>query len=181
LSILDGELNEAWAAGRSGRPGAAETMLGFVAQCDATGNEIQRLEARLFAADVLTSTAPDTAFALCREARAVPACEESRRLLNLLERVERTLAAGPIRIGPSGEIIIDPRHGWPDYDTAMEAVKRFLVGGAVESSEGNRSEAARKLNLTRSRMHDLWRQIHGEPVRPRRETDARTETSSLRN
>ena len=177
---MDGELLRNWAAAKSGRPEAAEALEQMIAGCDATGSPVQRVEVRLYMADALAHSKPDVAAIYCAEARQIPSSDEVPRLRALLHRIERALAEGPVRIGPHGELIFDPRHGYPDYDAAVEALKRFLVFGAVKASEGNRSEAARKLNLTRSRLHDIWHQLNGEPVRPRRtDGDDRQPAESL--
>jgi tetratricopeptide (TPR) repeat protein len=168
LARLDAEIAQTWAAGRMQRPDSASAMERIVEIADADGNEMQKCEARLYAADVLRATKPDVARRYCDEALAFKAVEESAHVRNLFVRVERSLADGPIRLGIKGELIIDPSCGWPEYDQAVETLKRFLVLGAVSQSEGNRAEAARKLGLTRSRLHDLWRQVHGEPPRPLR-------------
>jgi tetratricopeptide (TPR) repeat protein len=169
LHALTGMMMAAWAAARSSNPDAVTTLESLVGTVDAEGSEYERAEIRLYLADALTSIKPDVAAALCREARRTPATEEAGRLRRLVERVERTLNAGPIRFGPHGELILDPNRGWPEYDFTVETVKRFLIFGAVRESDNNRSEAARKLGLSRSRLHDAWHQLNGEPVRPRRE------------
>jgi tetratricopeptide (TPR) repeat protein len=178
---MDGELLRNWAAARSGRPEAAETLEQMIAGCDATGTPVHRAEVRLYLADALASSKPDVAAAFCAEARLISATDEDPRLRKLLHRIERSLAEGPVRIGPHGELVFDPRYGYPDYDAAVEALKRFLVFGAVKASEGNRSEAARKLNLTRSRLHDLWHQLNGEPIRPRRGADGDPQSAETLN
>ncbi len=172
-ATLDGEVLRYWAAGRAGLPEANDLLRQLINRADEDGSEMQQCEARLFAADVARLAQPDLAAILCQEARAFASIDDHIRIRNLVERIEKSLMQGPIRIGPSGELIIDPSQGWPDFDTTMETVKRFLVVQAVHRSKGNRSEAARKLNLTRSRLHDLWRQLHGEPTRPVRRGEAR--------
>lgn len=163
-----------WAAARAGRAGAVDALKRLLEQVDADGADFHKAELRIYLADALAGTQPDVAAALCAEARRYPAAEESGRFRNQLARIERSLRTGPIRIGPFGELVVDPLRGWPDFDEAVETLKRYLVFGAVESSAGNRSEAARKLNLTRSRLHDLWYQLNGLPARPpRSNADAR--------
>jgi tetratricopeptide (TPR) repeat protein len=165
---IDGEVLLHWAAGRAGSPAAAAGLTRAITAADARGVDFQRCEARLFAADVLRWTQPDVAAEYCRQARGFASVEEHQRLKRLADRIERALAEGPVRFGPNGELIFDLRNGWPDYDTAIETAKRYLVFQAVRQSNGNRSEAARKLGLTRSRFHDIWHVLHGEPSRPRR-------------
>lgn len=168
-TAFDADVIRNWAGARAGAVAAADSLARLVAIADESESEQQKCESRLYYADAIASTQPDRAWVLCREARAFPISEEHMRIRTLLERVETTIGSGPLRIGPGGELVIDPKAGaWPDYDLTIEAVKRFLVLGAVHASNGNRSEAARKLNLTRSRLHDIWRQIHGEPPRPPR-------------
>src|SRR5262249_34567244 len=165
----DGEMVALWATGRAGRPGALEALLRLVEKVDAEGADLQKTEIRLYAADACTESRPNVAWTYCREARALDLLDDNVRLRNLLDRVERSLAAGPIRFGPHGELILDLSRGWPDFDATIDTVRRFLIFEAVRQSKGNRSDAARKLGLTRSRLHDIWRQLHGEPPRPRRD------------
>jgi tetratricopeptide (TPR) repeat protein len=180
---LDGEIIRQWAAGRAGKPEAAEAIQGLIKKADGEGTDLQRCEARLYAADVLRESKPDVAIIYCREARGFTALDESVRTQNLLKRIEQALATGPMHFGVNGELVFDPRDGWPNFDEAVETLRRFLVLGAVRQSGGNRAEAARKLGLTRSRLHDMWRLIHGEPPRPLRPSElaaADTTAESLR-
>jgi tetratricopeptide (TPR) repeat protein len=180
---LDGEIIRQWAAGRAGKPEAAEAIQGLIKKADGDGTDLQRCEARLYAADVLRESKPDVAIIYCREARGFTALDESVRTQNLLKRIEQALATGPMHFGVNGELVFDPRDGWPNFDEAVETLRRFLVLGAVRQSGGNRAEAARKLGLTRSRLHDMWRLIHGEPPRPLRPSElaaADTTAESLR-
>lgn len=174
LSALYGDTVRNWAAARSGRVDALDGLAKLVDVADTMGSDYHKCEVRLYLADAVAATQPDRASALCLEARAFPIAEEDQRLKTILARVEASIGSGPLRIGPSGELIIDVSRGFPDYDLAVEAVKRFVVFQAVEQSGGNRSEAARKLNLSRSRLHDIWRQLHGEAPRPKREGDSVT-------
>jgi tetratricopeptide (TPR) repeat protein len=171
-AALDAEVIMYWAAGRAGKQDASARLRELIATADERGSDLQRCEARLYTADVLRVSHLDLAAVLCQEARAFASIDDSARIQRLLTRVETSLGAGPIRIGPAGELVFDLRHEWPDYDTAVETLKRFLVLEAVRRSAGNRAEAARKLNLTRSRLHDIWRQLHGEPPRPQRDEPA---------
>jgi DNA-binding NtrC family response regulator len=166
---LQASIVRGWAAIRAGKAEAVAELGRLIDVADASTEEYRKVEARLYLADAIAATQPDRAAALCREARAFAVAEENQRLKTLLSRAEATVGNGPLRIGLRGELIIDLSQGWPDYDAAIEAVKRFLVYEAVGQSSGNRSEAARKLNLSRSRLHDIWRQLHGEPPRPKRD------------
>lgn len=169
INALTGRMMAGWAGARADRPGAIEALQSLVEVVDTQGTEYECAEVRLYLADALIKTKPDLAIALCQEARKSSATAEAGRLRRILDRIERTLNNGPVRFGPHGELIIDPSKGWPDYDFTLETVKRFLVLGAARASDNNRSEAARKLGLSRSRLHDIWRQLNGEPVRPCRE------------
>jgi tetratricopeptide (TPR) repeat protein len=167
-TAFESEVIAHWAAGRAGRPEAFAEMRRLIAVADETGSDLQRCESRLYAADIVATSHPDIAATLCREAQAFPEAHDLVRIKRLVGRVEQGYSTGPVRIGVGGELILDLDKGWPDYDAAVETVKRFLVFEAVRRSNGNRSEAARKLNLTRSRLHDVWHQLHGESPRPRR-------------
>ena len=170
-STLDGEMLKWWSASRRGERGAIGKLERVVERCDVEGTEYQRAEARLYVAQVSAVDRPDVASTMCVEAAAIPACQQATRLQNLLARVQSDLAEKPIRVGALGELVIDPKSGLPDYDIAVETLRRFLALEAVRRSSGNRAEAARKLGLSRSRFHDLWLQIHGKPVRPMRGSD----------
>lgn len=167
VRVLDGKMMGYRVRARRGDKSAVDALKALVLETSAYGEYLQA-EVRLYLAEALCSTDPVAAASYCSDATRLAATEESAYLRGLLRRIERTLSEGPIRIGPHGELIIDTRLTWPEYDAAIDAVKRHLILGAVEKSDGNRSEAARKLNLTRSRLHDLWHQLHGEPVRPPR-------------
>ncbi len=72
----------------------------------------------------------------------------------------------PMFIDAENRLVIDLNNGFPAYDQGMEEVKRFLILRAVALSQGNRSAAARLLQASRSKLHDLWHQLHGKPIRP---------------
>ncbi|HQR37519.1 MAG TPA: hypothetical protein PLF26_03875 [Blastocatellia bacterium] len=167
-SALDGEMLKWWAAARRGASGAVGKLESIIERCDEAGTEYQRAEARLYVAQVSAADRPDIASAMCLEAESMQACTQAARLQNLLQRVQSGLSSKPIRVGAAGELIIDPKVGMPDYDTAVATLRRFLALEAVRRSSGNRADAARQLGLSRSRFHDLWLQIHGKPVRPER-------------
>jgi tetratricopeptide (TPR) repeat protein len=168
VHVLDGRLILNWAAGLAGDASAVEELRDLITQCDAEDSDYHKAEARLLLAETLVSGQPDVAWGLCAEARKLSVTEESGRLHQLVLRIEGKLTGNPIRVGAHGELVFDLRCGVPDFDVAVEALKRHLVYEAVRSSGGNRAEAARKLNLTRSRLHDIWLQLHGKPVRPQR-------------
>jgi tetratricopeptide (TPR) repeat protein len=169
LGELNGKIQAARAAALAKTPGAIEALERLIETVDAEGASYEKAEIRLYFADVVAASKPDVAAAYCRDARSAPETEDAGRLRRLVEKIEQKLSAGPVRFGPRGELIIDPSRGWPEYDFTVETVKRFLIFGAARESGNNRSEAARKLGLSRSRLHDIWRQLHGEPVRPRRD------------
>lgn len=170
-SELDGQLLAAWASLKQGDFKAATELQNLLVVCDSIGSEHQRAEARLYLADGLWKKQPAQAQMYADQAAQFAASGNSKRLRKLSERVMHSLNGGPVRLGPNGELIIDCRHQWPDYDETIEVVRRHLIFGAVEASDGNRSEAGRKLGLTRSRLHDLWHQLNGNPIRPTHQID----------
>jgi DNA-binding NtrC family response regulator len=83
----------------------------------------------------------------------------------LADRVRERLASSPLRVEGS-RIVIDTRGLLPPLDCAVATVRRLLVTEALRRSDGNQTQAAQLLGVTRSKLHDLTLRIEGRPTRP---------------
>ena len=134
-ALFDVELLRTWAAARGGRVEAVEELEALVERADATGTEIQRCEARLYAADAMRPTRIDVAARFCAEARAFDGLAGNVRLERLLDRVERSLMDGPIRLGVNGATI--------PYYLCQFGIRGTDLSGKTVRANIFRSEAGR--------------------------------------
>lgn len=164
---LDAALMSAWC-----EPDASR-LRELLEESDRSGTTQQRFKARLMLADHLVIERPEQAHAYWTEASYLPDAESGDAYAQLMQYVRKRMNAAPVRIGPGGELIIDfKRNGWPRLTTARDTVERWLLLEAMAAAGGNGSEAARKLEETRSKFHDRWRVIvEGRPARPVRGED----------
>jgi tetratricopeptide (TPR) repeat protein len=165
-NVLDAELLGARARSLAGHPSAPAELRALRDRADQGGFEHQRVEARIYLAESLVTTAPVEAAALCEETREFPLVAANSRFRSELERVERLVTTAPIRVEPEGIFQVDVRTQWPSLKSAREALERFLITKAVESTGGNLAAAGRLIGETRFQMHYLWKMMHDAPPRP---------------
>jgi hypothetical protein len=161
-----------------GRPEAAEELRAVLDEVDASGDEAQRAEARVYLAEALVLESPIEAAELLADARRLPVVEATPWLAFELERVERDRLRAPIRINPDGTLVVDTRLGWPKLKQARESLERYLLERSLAETNGNAAAAGRLIGETRYQMHYLKRIFErgeGRPSRARLDAEEDTE------
>jgi tetratricopeptide (TPR) repeat protein len=138
-------------------------------------SEQSEVEARLFLADAIVGRRVLEAIELVEQAVRRETVVQGSPLRELVDRVRLVTTGGPLKI--HGErLVIDLGYGYPTLDEATRAVEWFLLSHAYEQEGRNGEAAGRRLGISRSRFHDRWKAVHGEPVRPKRAPAPRDES-----
>lgn len=114
----------------------------------------------------LAPVRPLEALGRLHEIRRLDAIPHGDCWAGIVADASEILAKSPIQLTPDGRLIFDRRIEWPNYDQAVETVRRWLIFGAIDAHDGNRAAAGRAIGLTRSRIHDLYHELCGESRRP---------------
>lgn len=131
-------------------------------------NSQQRMKATLCLADALVARRPDEAAELWAKGVDLAEGELGDAYVRLVEHVRSRMRAAPVRLGASGELIIDPAKGFLQWDVLLGTVQRWLLKEAFKRGEGCQTTAARLLGITRSRFSDKWKTLLlGRPARER--------------
>lgn len=162
-----GRIFGAWSAARLGAMSRDEAIDTISAAQSTREHSDTRAMAHALAADLAIGVRPDLVERHVGEAETLAGDDIVVRSLIVGSVIRRSQTAA-IRISPKGEFVIDPSRGWPSWDEIFVAVRAFAVTAAVAQNGGRRADAARTLNMSRSRLHDLAKLVDGQPVRPRK-------------
>jgi tetratricopeptide (TPR) repeat protein len=138
---------------------------------DGYGSEHFEVEARLYLADAIAGRETLAALERLDEAARREHVLTASPLKQLADRVRVSVAGGAVRVH-GRRLVVDLDRGYPDYDFTLRTVEWFLLKSAYDDEGRNGEAAGRRLGISRSRFHDRWRALHGEPTRPKKRRPA---------
>jgi tetratricopeptide (TPR) repeat protein len=128
----------------------------------------------LYLADLAGRT--DEAAAMLERATSIERENGGNPWDRLADRVRSRIHSCPIQY-ETNRLVIDLGRGLPNFNEAMGAVRRFLVTAALDRADGNQTQAAALVGLTRSVFHDHVCRAEGRPTRPPRTSPADPSTT----